>query len=536
MIYVIRLGVHDGSSAQTLYIGTDGYNSRPSDTPANQNFRERVALAGSIERHMFSSDGISGGKTGGQFGVATGTVNVKNGRLYGGEDLIDDWINYSFRTIQIESLIDTTQALSQSKIRFIGTVKQLVSTSAISQYDLPINDRLSDLDRPLLINSYLGTTTAGGQGTADGDVDLKDQTKAKLWGTNHNVACTIANAYDLIYQVSDGAVSSIVVYDGGVGLTNTGDFGSISAMLAATVTPGQYCTCLTLGLFHLGGNPAGLLTADVVEGSSTALRTAGQIASRMMAWFQSMYPAYTVSMDAASVTALDVLNSAECGIRVEADETALSAFGRLLNSVGAYLLPKNDSASVFIVGRFDEPTDPAVATYDIDDSLGGEIERIETGDEGKGIPAYKIIVKYDHLGVVQKSSDVFGVVQDNPSRVSYLSSEWRQAIAQNTGLLVQWPQSPTITSETCMVTQAAAEAEAARLLALYSVRRDCYRIRVPMSDDPADDPDIGDTVELISRDARLGLGTDPGDGKNFVCIGRTDDFEDFPTITLILWG
>lgn len=532
MIFLMRLGVHDGVSEDTIYIGTDGYISKPTDTPANQFFMDRVKLAGSVERHMFSGD--NGVTTNGRSQVGYGNITVVNGKPYGGEELIDDWVDLAFRTIQIETLTDTTKPLAQSKIRLIANVEQLVSTNALEQFDIGIHDRLSDLDRPLLVNTYLGTTTAGGQGTVEGNDDLTDNIKQKVWGTVHNVPCVTVNDFDLVYQASDGAVSSIVLYDGGSALINDGDVASLAALFAATITGGHYKTCLALGLVRTGIAPVGSLTADVVEGSTAADRTAGQIVTRMIDWFES---SSDVELDTDTTDALDALNDAECGILVTEGETALNAVMRVLNSVGGWLLPQPDSASVFQVGLLDEPESTAFTTYDLDDNIGGSLQRLETGDQGRGVPAYKVIVKYDQLALVQKGQEIFGIVDTlTPTRRAYLGQEWRSAQAQDTSLLVQYPNSPTITFESRLVNQADALAEAARLLSLYSVRRDIYKMAVPMSDDPDDDPDLGDTVELISSDGRMGLGTIAGSGNNYVVIGRDDDFSDNPTITLTLWG
>ena len=55
-----------------------------------------------------------------------------------------------------------------------------------------------------------------------------------------------------------------------------------------------------------------------------------------------------------------------------------------------------------------------------------------------------------------------------------------------------------------------------------------------MSDDPQDDPGVGEMVELTSRTGRMGLGTEPGLGEIFRVIGRADDFDEVPTLTLTL--
>jgi hypothetical protein len=538
VIFLVEFDIHDGVTTRKLYVGTHGVRSAPSDTPANQYYSRRLSSVGRLERSMFGSgDGLSGGTTTGQSEVGFGNITVLNGGPGGYEEYIDEWKDYAFRTVSIYSMTSLIEPFSQRATRFVGSVEQLVSTNALEQYDIIIHDRLQDIDKPLLVNTYLGTTTAGGQGTVQGDTDLKDQIKRKVWGTVHNVDCVDVNHFDLVRQTNDGAVTSQTVYDGGVALTLDGDVGTLTALFAATIAPGHYATCNSLGLFRLGTAAQGAVTADVVEGANAAVRTAGQIARRMMQWFQSMYPGTTVTLSLSDVTALDVLNSAECGVVVTDTESALSAIMRVLNSVGAWMLPQSDNATMFDTGRLDLPSGTAIASYDFDDNIGGNPERIESGDDSKGIPAWKVIVKYDQLDVVQTSGELFGVVvENNPLRAQYLATEWRQVSVENTAILTKWPHAPTITIETRLLTQAAAQAECTRLFNIYSQQRDIWRIKVPMSDDPADDPGIGEIVELTSRTGRMGLGTEPGFGEIYRIIGRTDDFDEVPTLTLTLYG
>jgi len=87
-----------------------------------------------------------------------------------------------------------------------------------------------------------------------------------------------------------------------------------------------------------------------------------------------------------------------------------------------------------------------------------------------------------------------------------------------------------------LVLQADAQAEAARLFGVYGSQRNIWRIKVPMSDDPDDDPGIGEVVELTSRSGRMGMGHEVGLGKLFRVLGRIDDFDDVPTLELTVWG
>lgn len=531
MIILVEFGVHDGVSERTLYVATDGYTSRPSDTPANQYYMPRLQSVGPFEAHMFSGgDGLSGGAIGGQSEVGAGSVVVANGRPYDGTELIDDWIDLAFRTITIRRVETDKQSLAQATTVFFGSADRLVSTNALEKFEVAIFDRLYDLNVPLLVNQYSGTTVATGMGI-EGEADLAGQLKPKIWGTKHNAQCVAVNIYDLLYQVSDGVVSSIVAYDGGLALDNIGDFTDTAALVAASIIPGQYGTCLSVGVFRLGGTAVGAVTADVIEGTSPADRTAAQVVNRILAWVQDMYPGLTVELSSGAMAALDALNSSEVGVAVNGSDTAISVISRVLNSVGGWMLPVATSSSKFDLGRFEAPSGAPVATFDLDDCFGGPPSRVDTGD-GRGIPSYRVVVRYDQIGVTQKGDQLFGNV--SAGRRAYLLDEWRQASAEDTDLLNQYPKAPTATIDTCLINQTDAQAEAARLLALYSVRRDHYQMTVWMDDATA--CVIGSVVELVSRDGRMMLGTEAGAGKLFRVIGRRDDYDDVPRVTLDLWG
>ena len=186
------------------------YSTAPNDAPANQYYYEpRMASVGRIERSMFGSgDGVSSGTTNGKSEVGFGNISVLNGTSHGLDELIDYWKNLAFRQVIIRSHHNESQPFSQAATRFVGSVEQFVSTNALEQYDIVIHDRLQDIDKPLLVNTYDGTTNAGGHGTVEGDIDLKDRGQTKSVGHGSQLRGQDVNHYDLIWQVSDGPVTS----------------------------------------------------------------------------------------------------------------------------------------------------------------------------------------------------------------------------------------------------------------------------------------------------------------------------------------
>lgn len=533
MAFLVEIGTHDGSSEGKLFYSTEGYQAKPSDIYPNQFYDARLPSAGSIERHMFSGgDGLSGGTTSGTSSVGVGSITINNGAPYDTDEYVDDIRALSVRDVTIKRVVNSTDPLSSATTLFVGRASQIDSTRALENINISIHDRLQDLNKPLLVSRYAGTSTSTGMGI-EGEADLKDKIKPKLWGRRNNIPVIAVNVYDLMYQISDGAIYAVsAVYDGGIALTNVGNYGNVAALRSASVLPGQYATCVALGIIKLGGQAFGDVTCDATEGATLSDRTAGQIVDRMLAWLQDVYPDVTVSLETGTVAALDALNDAECGIYIPDEQDALQAISSVLNSIGGWILPVSANDSDFQVGRFDLPGGAAVASFDIDDNVGGTPDLVGTSDGGSGIPVYKVIVNYDRIGVVQSGNQLFGDV--STERRSYLGDEWRQAVEEDLSVLTQYPNASTLTINSALLSQTDAAAEASRLLAIHSVRNEIVRMKLDYDD--ALDCDIGAVVELRSRHGRLGLGTSIGAGRKYRVIGRVDDLSPGPTITLDMWG
>lgn len=523
MIYLIELQAHDGDAVRSIYLSMDGYTSKPGDTPSNQYYTDRVRDAGLFEQHLFSA-----GKTSGPSEVGYGDIVVHNNKPYGYDELIDEWVTWNFvgYTITIKKVDDETAPLSSAETVFVGVCDQLVSTDALNEFSLKIRDRLIDLDLPLLTGRYLGTTTAEGVTPgAEGNEDVKDRIKPVIFGSCEAVECVTVNAYELIYQVSASAVSSITVYDGGFAMDSAGDVASLTALRSWVQVAGQVKTCKALGLFRLGHQPTAMLSADVVEGATAADRTAAQIARRMLLYFGIAADQIVT----ASFTVLDVLNSAVCGIRIDDETAALDAMQETLGSVGAAI--GANALGQFTVGRLSAPAVSAAASFELDDDLNDSPTRTAPSDDGDGAPYYRVKVNYRKVWQVHSGSDVVGAV--TPARKTFLGTEYRTVMVEDLSILEQFPNAPELEIDTLLTASSDALAEATRLLALHSVQRSIYVLLRPL--DQAEDLELNSTVEIISVDERLELGA----GANFVLLGKVTAYGDadtMPTAELHCWG
>lgn len=513
MIYLVEVEAHDGSGVQTLYLGTEGLTTRPTDTPANAYYAPRIIDPGNFERHLFGT-----GTTRGASQVGAGDVVLASGDPANGTNL-DAWLGYAFngRPVTIKVLDSIELPIASAQILFRGTAEQIVADDPINKIALRFHDRLSDLEKPLLTERYAGTTINNGP-TAEGNVDLKDQVKPRIWGRVTNAPCVAVNVFDLIYQVSASAVASIAVFDGAIPLNQGADFPTVAALQAAPVLAGSFITCLALGLFRLGAKPAATITADVVQGTTDAARTAAQVVRGMLLSFGLT----AAEVPTPSFAALDALNSAQVGIRVDGDMTALAAAATVLDSIGGWLAP--DRLGVFYVGRLGLPSSDPGETYGDYEFLDNPA-RLDVLDDSKGIPSWRATVRWGRSHVVQGDNDVWGLA--TTARRSLVSTEWRESKVESPAVKTLNPAAPEIAIDSCLAFEADAVAEATRLQALYGVRRDRYRIKVHVS--VAEAAQLGSVVRL--QHPRLGLAA----GKNFTVIGRTDEYVE-DTVTLDCWG
>lgn len=498
MIHLIEIDAHTGASAVTLRFATEAYITGPSDSPANTIYEPRISDPGAFSANLYQA-----GQTGGEPSIGLGDITLANAD--GG---LDAWFNYGFdgRRIEIKRLDSASAPFSSAVTVFKGSVETIDTSDAWSSLRVRIFDNRLNLDKPLQVNRYAGTTTGTGN-TAEGTEDLRDQPKPIALGRVFGIRPYAVNPFDGIFQVSDGPVSSIQAYDGGSPLTYVGDYGSLAALRAATVLPGRFATCLALGLFRI--TKAGLkLTADVVEGATTSSRTAAQVVGRVLARAGFSTSEYSV----ASLSALDALNNAEVGIWIDGDDHIRHLAQQVLASVGAYLVP--NANGVFEVGRFQAPG-ASVRTFTINEVIRKDDMRFDvTNDPGRGIPAYRVIVRYKRNYSTLNGSEVATCVKDNEDYKAFLSTEWREAKAEDLTVKTKYSGAVEVKVDSCLTSLAAAQAEAARLLALYKVRRD--RVSLTLWDGEADTVKPGDTVTV--QVPRFGYDA----GRALRVIGRND--------------
>ncbi|MBV6633869.1 MAG: hypothetical protein KI792_12660 [Alphaproteobacteria bacterium] len=506
MIYMVEVEAFNtvSQSTETYYFATGGgFTTRPTDTPANQEYSGRIVEPGNYERGLFGS-----GTTRGEGKVGFGEIRIANP-----DAVFDHLIDLAFdgrpcRIYRMPGLGD----FASRELLITGTIDQ--PTFEFETIDFRFRDRLAELaETQLTQNVYAGTTTATGP-TAEGRPnDFGGQPKPLLFGRAYSIPAVAANVFDLIYQISDSAIFAVLAArDAGVPLTATGDHADIAGLRAASLSPGQYATCLAEGLIRLGGSPAGVIAVDAVGFGG------GSAAECVEAIFNT---AGITGLNAASVTALEAANTAPVGVWVNGTADTLSVVQDVLQSIGAYIYV--DAAGEFILDRLEPASgtpDHVLGLQDVEDN----VQRLATGDDGRGIPAKRVTVTY-RPRYAGEAEDSFAGSVSQADRTE-LAREFRSASVADTGVASDRLLAPELTFDSLLFNDADADAEAARLLDIYKVRRDRLTATVSGQRGPFQ---LGETVQLTLN--RFGF-----DGSRLLrIVGLVEDYAN-NTTELELWS
>ncbi len=510
--YLVEIDAYTGSGVETLRYSMSGYRTKPSDTPASTLYPAVVADPGTIRRALWGD-----GKTMGLGQISYGAIELINV-----DGALDALLGYGFdgRKVRVLRLANARAAYSTATVVFRGTVEHVDSDAARDRLRLRLYDRRLELDKPVQTNRYGGTTTAGGiaDHLADGTADMKDRPKPFVCGKVFNISPLTVNPFDLIYQVHDGEVSAITVYDGRVALTLTQDYATVALLQAATIPPGKYGTCLAEALFRLGVATWFTLTADVTQGATAADRTTSACVEAVLT---KMGLTGSDNIDATSFSDFATLCDQEVGIYLDGDQTGSEAIGRLLASVGGYLVPS--ATGPFQVGR---GPDIGSSTWELDENtIVGDIGIVANPDTENGLPAWRIILRYGRNYTVQTGEMV--CPGTTAALKSFAETEYREVKADDSAVKTKHLLAPELTIDTLLTDATEAGDEIDRRADLYGVARDVLTLPVALSD--ADDMTLGSTGTLTLD--RFGWGS----GKLFTVIEREDRLADGQAV-LTLWG
>lgn len=500
----LTAAIDAAGTLRTFYLSDVGFVTNPSDTPANQDFMPRLVDPGSIGIHAFSD-----GRTGGATKLETGEIVLTNA-----DGALDGWKDFSFdgRPVVIRYGAGGAYPTTFTTL-FTGTVDSVLVSW--KQVVVQIKDKQAVFDRPARTAVYGGTNVLpnGVDGTAS---DIKGKVRPCAYGKVLNVAPPNVNTSQYVFEVGP-CVSVDAVYVNGASLTAGAVYTSLADLQANAPTAGQFRAWPAGGYFRLGTLAGEQVTADVTEGATAADRTTAQLIKRIA--LAAGLGAGEIST--ADVAALDAAASAVVGIWIEGDTTFAASLDQVAASAGAWY--GFDAGGVLRMGQLAEPTGaPARTLHDYDIQAG--IERRPPKDTGT--PAWSYTLNHTKNWTVQ-ASGLAGAV--TTARAAFLAQGTRASTAQDASIKTQWLLAESITADSLLTTSTDADAEAARRLALYKVRRDVFDMPIHL------DVLRGVPLQLMEVTAlqlpRFGMAS----GRNFRLIGIALELAR-SRITLTLWG
>ncbi|UPJ55397.1 hypothetical protein [Bradyrhizobium sp. 192] len=263
------------------------------------------------------------------------------------------------------------------------------------------------------------------------------------------------------------------VYDRGVALTGAGDVANYAALAAASVTAGQFKTCLAAGLFKLGFSASGTVTADV-KGDATdgyLVRTADIV---RWALRHRTVLSDADDLDVASFDQVNTDQPAPIDYFLGPDEnlTVAAFIQAIMAGIGGWGGHRLDG--IFEVQIFAAPTGEPVASFTRDDMIV-DISREPLPDAYRP-PRWRWRVPYQRCWTVQ--TDLAEGV--TAAHKAFVAEPYRLAEATSSTIQLDHPFAQDRDPVQAYFSEASdAAAEAARLINLFKTTRAIYRMSLP---------------------------------------------------------
>jgi hypothetical protein len=488
-----EVGVYWGDGRGVSFV------SQATDDPADEPFAPRLQSAYQLQVEAFSGALAGGARPSGAATESTGAIEVLN--TDGG---VDDVLDYAWDGRSVELYrVRSGAALADARLCLRGTVERL--TWSESKIILALRDRHALFQRPLITSTY------GGTGGLDGDVNVTGVLKPQGYGPVINAEGVLINSALLIWQLHDRQIFAVDdVRDKGVSLTFAADYADYDALAAATVgaqgsgadiEAGEYATCLAEGLIRLGSSPAGRVTCDF-KGDAVGgyVDTAADILRRIVT--SRLVGGNIADPDGLDTDSFDDLNAAQPAAlqfyTAGQNPTVADVLAQIMTTVGGWYGFTREG--LLYVKRLEAPASP---TFTLDRSNISSADRLSAVREP---PSWRERVEWGRPWVIQTGDDLAGSVtaedRDRWSRLHY--AQWSDSSIRGAHRLARTVETPSL-----FAFESDAQAEADRLGALWGVERDVISVRPAGQNFLRWVGDVG-TIDLKDADgnARYGLPKD----------------------------
>lgn len=498
LVYTVVLTTWEiGGSAETkLYLGSAEWATAPTDVPASTPFDGRLTTALQFSRT------IVGDRIGACFQSGEGSITFLNPD--GAYDAYLDDYTVAGRAVTVR-VGRKTDAFADHLTIFDGQAVDWFGDN--DTITITIRDPSFRLDVPTQADIYTG---AGG---AEGGADLADKRKPRVYGTTYGTVPTLIDGTNLVYQFSDKPTYLITaVYDRGVALTQGSDYASYAALIGASVSAGNYITCVADGMVRLGASADGVVFATVVELSANP--THDEIIAALV---EDAAGFISDDLDRASFDRLNLVAGNPAAYFVDPSDptTVAEAITRLMEGIrgGWAAFNRAGKLAVGSIGVFSGTTLTSLTSAPLKLSLtrdGGDIIDLNREKLPSGVwpPPWRIRVAEDRNFTI--FDDFAGSVPE--SLKIFYSQPYRLLGAEDAGVLEDYPAAQDPSPVEGYWLDGAAN-EAAMMLALWNAGFKLYRMTVNRR---ALGLDLGDKINVTWP--RFGLDA----GKDMIVVGLED--------------
>ena len=445
-----------------IYAATHEYISSPSDSPPDQ------AYLGTLDRQRaFRVDRsiLGDGRIGEQVTIGLGEVSLSN--LEGDYDFLARDHTPLGQRIEIWAF-DRRRPKARGKLLLSGyMVDQQPNRNEIT---FTLRDAGHKLDVVASPNIYAGT------GDTEGGDDLKGKSKPRAFGWLLEWSAPLVIPSSLAYQLNDGPINAVTAaYIRGVAQTFAGNYASVALMNAASLSVGQYATCLAAGWGRIAvasGAEIGQVTWDLQgdKAGGVFVETSADIVRRLFGVTEVLDPADL------SETSFEALNASQpaaigYGIPVGDTQTVAAAVARIMAGIGGWCGAKRNGK--FEVRRFEAPAGVPNGYYT--KATISEVSLAQMPSE-LSPPPWRVQVGWARIWTPGQTNLAGSVSQ---TRLSYLAQEVRFASVEDSRIKSDFPPGhELIEADSFFRDEADALDEATRKLALYGTSRSLYAVKL----------------------------------------------------------
>ena len=500
---ILANNFHVPGALTTIYpAATHGDSSSPSDTPANTYIPSKFTGEIQYQQALF----------GGANPLAKGSASFGELVLLDPDGELDTLLDYGWDGISME----LRRGAPGAAFSTYTTIAYFTSASGLVGDLFEKRIRLRNLGwileaAELHGNRYLGT------GGIEGSSTLTGRLKPYTAGYVFNITPVLINTTSLVFQASYTSIRSVQeVRDGGAALSFAANYSTYDALVAATVSAGQYATCLAYGLIRVGSAPVYGITMDLcgdndTYNSVTGPTTRGAIVRRIATGIGSLRLLDSTQVDYTSFVQFESKQPAEVGFYWDGSNaiTKAAALDEIMaGCVGFWFVRPNGQLSI---GQVEDP-----ASYSPTLTLGYP-STSNDGESRLGEPVILDVIPprratyigYKRNYTQQGQSDLAGTVTQANALI--YSQETRYSGQGSLWLANSYQTAPAVFVQGNYRNESDASAEAQRQQTLFSVMRRRYSIPIVM--DPL--ADVVAQKAQINYFNRMGWGS----SKNLLVCG-----------------